>query len=108
MAGRIHGFLGGVLLTGSIAYLTAREFRLNQAVISQSLRESSRIIEERDLPVPHQSNILESKEKTLTESIKDIWNHEVIKGVNYIYSLDYSGVGDSITKSIDRFINNKN
>ncbi|KAG7697522.1 hypothetical protein KL930_000423 [Ogataea haglerorum] len=107
MTGRIHGFLGGVLLTGSIAYLTAREFRLNQAVISQSLKESSRIIEERDLPIPHQSNVLRFRQKSIAESIKDIWNHEVIKGVNYIYALDFSGVGDSITRSIDRFINNK-
>ncbi|KAH3664167.1 hypothetical protein OGAPHI_004881 [Ogataea philodendri] len=102
MAGRIHGFLGGVLLTGSLAYLTSREFRINQGIVSQSLRESSRIIEERNLPVPHQSNVLQYQDKTVSESIKDIWNHEVIKSVNYLYSLDFASVGESITKKIDQ------
>ncbi|ODV85678.1 hypothetical protein CANARDRAFT_27781, partial [[Candida] arabinofermentans NRRL YB-2248] len=104
MAGRIHGFLGGVLLTGSIAYLTAVQLTTRQQIISHHLNESSRVIEERDIPTLHRSNVISYENKTVSESVKDIWNHEVIKGTNWLYSLNFSKIGDYVACGVEKLV----
>lgn len=88
MGGRINGFLGGVLLTGTITYLTTLEFHAKQLAVSNALKESNDTIYYHGRPVEPKSNIISYKTRTLKESVKDIWNYEIINGVNWLYSFD--------------------
>ncbi|ODV67185.1 hypothetical protein HYPBUDRAFT_153077 [Hyphopichia burtonii NRRL Y-1933] len=97
MGGRIHGFLGGVLLTSAFTYYTGQYFQKNQQVISHHLKTSNNIINNRILSdkdisteiVPVDSRINYTSRPNIAETSKDIWNDEIIKMVNWIYSINW-------------------
>ncbi|RLV89565.1 hypothetical protein JA1_005081 [Spathaspora sp. JA1] len=106
MGGRIHGFLGGVLLTSVFTYYTTEYINKNQQFISQQLRQSNkitqRIINNEDIPIdnsPRDSHI-KLTNREFKETCKDIWNEEIIKTVNRIYSIDWYDLGLDIDKKV--------
>ncbi|OWB61028.1 hypothetical protein B5S29_g1912 [[Candida] boidinii] len=106
MAGRIHGFLGGVLMTSSLTYLTAYEFKSKQNTISKSLLESSNLIEHRNDPIEHKSNVVQFTTRDgINETVKDIWNEEVIRGVNWLYSINLTNYGKVLIDKIAGSVN---
>ncbi|ODQ83052.1 hypothetical protein BABINDRAFT_57276 [Babjeviella inositovora NRRL Y-12698] len=106
MGGRIHGFLGGVLLTASITYYNGYQFKQTQKLISQSLRESKTLIDERNKPVESASKSLEfSYRPSVWETVADIWNDEVIRGVNWVYSVNWAKLTTDVEDKISNAIN---
>ncbi|GMG60223.1 unnamed protein product [Ambrosiozyma monospora] len=91
MAGRIHGLLGGILLTTSLTYLTQQNFKKNQAIIHDSISQSVETLDYENRKVEINSNVKQLEVKTVRESVKDIWNYEIVRGVNWLYSLDFNG-----------------
>lgn len=97
MGGRIHGFLGGVLLTSALNYYTGEYFRNNLQFISTHLKSSdniinNRILSDRDItkeviPISNQHNSVIRLNSL--ETRKDIWNDEIIKMVNWIYGINW-------------------
>ncbi|CAD1812688.1 hypothetical protein FOB58_005746 [Candida parapsilosis] len=100
MGGRIHGFLGGVLLTSALTYYTAQTFHHNQQFISQHLQQSNNIInnriltdsEYRNTALPN-NHITLKQRVSFGETCKDIWNDEIIKMVNWIYGINWYKLG---------------
>ncbi|EMG50175.1 hypothetical protein SBY92_003680 [Candida maltosa Xu316] len=111
MGGRIHGFLGGVLLTTTLTYYTSEYISKNQQFISQQLRQSDYIINNRILSdadeklrknyVPN-SHISYSARAGFAETCKDIWNDEIITMVNWIYSLNWYKMGVDIDAKVNQ------
>lgn len=110
--GRIHGFLGGVLLTSSLAYSTSQYINKNQQFISQNLRQSGYIINNRILSdadaklrenyVPD-SHVKYQSRVNFAETCKDIWNEEIITMVNWVYSLNWYKMGLDIDAKVNQW-----
>ncbi|KAG7664584.1 uncharacterized protein J8A68_001879 [[Candida] subhashii] len=108
MGGRIHGFLGGVLLTSAITYYTSQYIQKNQQFISHQLRTSeniinNRILSDKDLQKPLEpisSHITTTGRVSFGETCKDIWNDEIITMVNWIYSINWYQWGVELDKSV--------
>ncbi|CAI5755883.1 unnamed protein product [Candida verbasci] len=102
MGGRIHGFLGGVLLTSTITYLTKQYIVKNSLFISDSLRSSNYTIQNKILSNKHYENLsIPNKHTTdeirsFNETCKDLWNEEIIKMVNWVYGINWYKIGMKI------------
>ncbi|KAI5957127.1 hypothetical protein KGF54_000055 [Candida jiufengensis] len=122
MVGRIHGFLGGVLLTSTVVYYTGQMFEKNSKFISQHLKQSNNIIQNKILTDSFYKNqeipnnqITTLERPNFKETCKDIWNDEIIKMVNWVYSINWYKLGlkidDEANKLTDviaeQFINKK-
>lgn len=109
MGGRIHGFLGGVLLTSALTYYTGEYFRKNQQFVSSHLRTSDNIINNRILsdkdiareavPISKQENSV--RRLNSVETCKDIWNDEIITMVNWIYRINWYEWGVKADKKLN-------
>lgn len=109
MGGRIHGFLGGVLLTSALTYYTGEYFHKKQQFISHHLRTSNDIINERILSnkprdelVAIDKSITYTSRQGVSEIAKDIWNEEVIKMVNWLYSINWYNIVVTTDKKISQ------
>lgn len=109
MGGRIHGFLGGVLLALLLTYYTGEYIKKNALVASRSLQMLDDIINKRmlsnynewDEVVPVTSKV-EFVQRPFAESCKDIWNHEIIKGVNWLYSINWYKLGEKADELLNK------
>lgn len=114
MAGRIHGFLAGVLFTSAVTYYTGEYIKKNQAFVSKHLQASSRIIENRILTDKDISKDIEPGSSRITvtgrgdfkEICKDIWNDEIITMVNWIYSINWFQLGKDADDKLIRLTDN--
>lgn len=83
----------GVLATSSIAYLTALEFRKNASFISSELQSAQSTLDNHGktkvLPL---ESIHYEKRLNLKETMKDVWNDEIIKGVNWFYGIQWDAL----------------
>ncbi|ODV80248.1 uncharacterized protein CANTADRAFT_5904 [Suhomyces tanzawaensis NRRL Y-17324] len=108
MGGRIHGFLGGVLLTSALTYYTGEYFKKNQQFISHQLRVSdntinNRILSDHDLKkelIPIDKRIGATTRVNFSETCKDIWNDEIIKMVNWVYGINWYQWGLTADKKL--------
>ena len=96
MGGVINGFLSGFLESGSITYLTVLKFHNDQRIVSEALNDTTMLVKNHGKVVEPQSNVIFYKKRMMKEAIKDIWNYEVIKSVNWLYSLNISATTDSL------------
>ncbi|CDK24284.1 unnamed protein product [Kuraishia capsulata CBS 1993] len=102
MGGRIHGFLGGVLLTASLTYLTALQIRKNRDIVCSSIREYESILESRNEPIIPKSDIINYTSRATTlETAKDIWNAELTKSVNWLYSIQWFEAGQKLLSNVE-------
>ncbi|CAN3377073.1 hypothetical protein DIURU_002075 [Diutina rugosa] len=109
MGGRIHGFLGGVLLASSLTYYTGEYIKKNASIASRSLQMSDDIINKRMLSthnewddvVPVTSKV-EFIQRPFAESCKDIWNQEIITAVNWLYSINWYRLGEKADESLNK------
>lgn len=106
--GRLTGLLSGVLFTSSVAYYTKREIDGNLLVISSCLRRSDEIINNSISPVKHELVPINNKINTNTVSISstltDIWNREIISFVNFIYSINWYQLGLEVDKKVVQLV----
>lgn len=108
MGGRIHGFLGGVLLTSALTYYTGEYFQKNLKFISHQLKASDNIINNRILSntdlikegLPVSSHSHATTRVSFAETAKDIWNDEIIKTVNWVYGINWYQIGITADKKI--------
>ena len=95
-----------MLLTSSLAYSTALEFRKNSKFISTSLEESRIIIDERHTPKPPLRRTIDyTNRPSWIETAKDIWNDEIITGVNWLYSINWVRLGEKTERSLNKLVN---
>lgn len=84
---RIIGFVAGVATGLSVVYWTDAQFRKNTRAIVTSLRSSRDVV----LNKPHltrpYTDPINLSERSVGDTVTDIWNREIIRGVQYIYSL---------------------
>lgn len=108
MGGRIHGFLGGVLLTSVATYYTGEFVRSNKLFVSSQLQSSRDIIEHQiishkhghDKIMPVNKLFEETRRVSILETSKDLWNEELIKAVNWVYSIDWYKFGVQTDQAI--------
>lgn len=109
MGGRIHGFLGGVLLALLLTYYTGEYIKKNASIASRSLQMLDDIINKRMLSthnewddvVPVTSKV-EFIQRPFAESCKDIWNKEIITAVNWLYSINWYRLGEKADELLNK------
>lgn len=119
MGGRIIGFLAGVTVSG-IAWTIAEPLMTMPLIfVSSGLQEAKDQIDNRILsdkgieknPQPPNRRVTQLTRPSFLETCKDYWNEELIKGVNWVYSINWYQWGldadrklnkltDKLTKSI--------
>lgn len=114
MGGRIHGFLGGALLTSAFVYYTGEYIKKDQQFVSRQLRVSNTIVNEGIIEgkqlvkpvIPAEPRGTKQIHAGVWESAKDIWNEEVIYVVNRLYSINWyefiTGTGDQVNHLTDK------
>ncbi|GEQ67468.1 hypothetical protein JCM33374_g1133 [Metschnikowia sp. JCM 33374] len=101
MGNRINGFLGGVLLTGFITVSTSAAIKRYEAINSAQIRHCDDIINNRILSdkylqensTPLNKRVFSTHRPSVWETCKDIWNAEIIKGINNVYSINWHKLG---------------
>ncbi|KAM3123452.1 hypothetical protein CJJ07_004091 [Candidozyma auris] len=97
MGGRIIGFLAGVTVTGAV-YSFSKGFMKNvEELTHASLLEMKDQIDNRILtdngidknPQPPNRRVTQVTRPSFAETCKDYWNEEFIKGVNWVYSINW-------------------
>ncbi|CDR43778.1 CYFA0S12e04236g1_1 [Cyberlindnera fabianii] len=106
MGGRIHGFLGGVLLTSCIAYYTSQEFKRNQEFVSKTIRETEAIIDNHGKPKVDVPRAIEFQHRpSIKQTIADIWDDQILKVVHWTYSLNIEKGTADIVEYLESAIN---
>lgn len=86
-----------------MTYLTALELRANQQVVSSSLQKYKSVIEDRNKPFEYTPNVIKYTDRSsIKETVADIWNSEIIKGVNWLYSINWLAAGEKFEKGIKK------
>lgn len=83
----------GLLTTSSVAYLTALELRKNSSFISTELQAAQSTIDNHGKTKVQPLGTIEYESRSsLKETMKDVWNDEIIKGVNWFYSIQWNSL----------------
>lgn len=113
MGGRIHGFLGGALFTSAFVYYTGEYIKKDQQFISRQLRITDTVINEgiisgkdihKDI-IPIEPRGKREVHSGVWETSKDIWNEEIIKMVNWVYSINWYNWFVKIDQQYDKLTN---
>lgn len=119
MGGRIIGFLAGVTVSGIAWTIAEPAMTMPLMFVSTGLQEAKDQIDNRILsdkgieknPQPPNRRVTQLTRPSFLETCKDYWNEELIKGVNWVYSINWYQWGldadrklnkltDKLTKSI--------
>lgn len=92
MGGRIQGFLGGVLFTSALTYLTKLHIQSKTDTVRGTLQDCTEFLETRNEVKPAVKDIIEFRHRPMLETVKDIWNEEIIYFTNKLYSVSLSDV----------------
>lgn len=112
MGNRIQGFLAGVFITGSLTAATVGTIQGQQSVVSGLIRNCERIIQKRILSdeelreaqIPISKRVNVEQRPSVWETCKDIWNDEIIKGVNSVYAINWYQLGITTDKKINNLV----
>lgn len=112
MGNRIQGFLAGVFLMGSITAATVGTIQGQQSVVSGLIRNCELIIQRRILSddelleaqIPVSKRVAVSQRTSFWETCKDIWNEEIIKGVNSVYAINWYQLGITTDKKMNNLV----
>ncbi|KAF8000947.1 altered inheritance of mitochondria protein 5 [Metschnikowia aff. pulcherrima] len=110
MGNRINGFLGGVVLTGFITVSTSAAIKRYEGINSAQIRHcddfiNNRILSDkylRDHSEPANKRIFLTHRPSMMETCKDIWNEEIIKMINNIYSINWHKLGLEADKKLGK------
>ncbi|SGZ48723.1 CIC11C00000005345 [Sungouiella intermedia] len=97
MGNRIQGFLAGVALTSSIVLATSGRIQATLLTAAGIIRDTdsiinNRILTDRDsqlVPLPVNKRVSATYRPSVWETSKDIWNEEIIKVANWLYSINW-------------------
>ncbi|KAL7271781.1 hypothetical protein RUND412_005432 [Rhizina undulata] len=102
---KISGFLGGVVLTTSIYYLTSHEMQKNAKYNSEVLRESRRRAESLLLPPQTPKNPEPFVGRpSLVETLKDAWNLEIEGMAHWMQGVDMVKARESVEETVGNVI----
>lgn len=112
MGNRIQGFLAGVFLTGALTAATVGTIQGQTTLASGLIRNCDRIIQKRILTdeelleaqFPISKRVFMNQRPSFWETCKDIWNEEIIKGVNSVYSVNWYQLGITTDKKMNNLI----
>lgn len=97
MGGRVIGFLAGVTVTGAVyqaskGYMnTSRDF-FHESFMDMKDQIDNRIITDKGIdknPQPPNRRVTQITRPSVLETCKDFWNEEFIRGVNWVYSINW-------------------
>lgn len=92
----------GALVTTSIAYYTASEFRRNGQFAASQLEEARIILDNYGKEKPFVPRKIERESRDdIIETAKDLWNHEIIRGVNWFYGIQWNTIGKKAENGIE-------
>ncbi len=101
-----HLSFSGALVTSSLAYFTAQDFHKNSKFVSRRLQESKYTLDNihnariyPPLKIEYESRI------SITETAKDLWDAEIIKGVNWFYNIDWISFGTKAQNVVSSAVN---
>lgn len=93
------------MATSSIAYLTALEFRKNSSFISSELRSAQSTIDNHGKIKVHPLETIEYETRlNLKETMKDVWNDEIIKGVNWFYGIQWNALAKRAENGAEKVV----
>ncbi|RKP30793.1 hypothetical protein METBISCDRAFT_27165 [Metschnikowia bicuspidata] len=109
MGNRIQGFLAGAFLTGAVTAATVRIIQGQQSVVSGLIRNCEQHIDRRIISdgelhaeqLPASKRMMTNQRSSFWETFKDIWNAEMIKGVNAVYAVNWYQLGITMDKKIN-------
>lgn len=97
----------GILATSSVAYLTALEIRKNSSFISNELKSAQLTLDNHGkIKILPLETIEYETRVNLNETMKDVWNDEIIKGVNWFYGIQWNALakraGNGAEKAVEQ------
>lgn len=111
MGGRIIGFLTGVSTVGVLHYYTRSLFEVNKHftsnVRSMVDQVNDQILSDRGIdknPTPPNRRERQLSRASFVETSKDIWNEELIKSVNWLYSINWYRFGLDLDRKASKFL----
>lgn len=110
MGNRIQGFLAGVALTGFLTVTTSAAIKRHERINTTYIRAADEIITERILldryeknaAIPVNKRVFYQTRPLVWETCKDIWNDEIIKMTNRVYSINWYQWGLNIERKLHR------
>lgn len=110
MGNRIQGFLAGAALTAGVVLATSGRIQASTLTASNLIRDTDSIINNRILtdrdaqlaPLPINKRVAGEHRPSVWETSKDIWNEEIIKAVNWVYSINWYQWGLDADRQLNR------
>lgn len=110
MGGRIIGFLAGVTATGALFASTRGLMESMENFAHLNFTEmkdqiDNRILSDKGIdknPQPPNRRVTQLTRPSFLETSKDFWNEEFIKGVNWVYSINWYQWGLEADRKLNR------
>lgn len=84
---RIYGLFGGIVTGLSVTYFTAVKVRKNAQEVCSELQLSKLLAENKPVIVRPYTDPINLQTRTRKDTIVDMWDSEVIKAIQWVYSL---------------------
>lgn len=84
---RIYGFLTGVVVGLSGVYGGESLIRSNTKAITSELRHADDVARDRSKVIRPYTEPIDLKTQSWRDTVVDMWNKEIIRGMNYVNSL---------------------
>lgn len=84
---RIYGFLTGVVVGLTAVYGGQVLIRLNTKAITSALRRADDVARDRSKVIRPYTKPIDLKTQSWRDKLVDMWNKEIIRGINYLNSL---------------------
>lgn len=85
--GRVYGFLGGVVTGLCAVYGSVSLIQKNTNLITRELRKADDVAQDRPKVLRPYTDPIDLETRGFKDTIVDVWDREVVRGYNYIYSL---------------------
>jgi altered-inheritance-of-mitochondria protein 5 len=87
--GKVHGFLGALLVTTTVTYFTSKEFKDNQEHISRTIKRTQDIIDGLEHSTGSSPReMVFTHRPSMRETIADLWDDSVLSGIQWVYAID--------------------
>ncbi|ODQ65316.1 hypothetical protein NADFUDRAFT_42598 [Nadsonia fulvescens var. elongata DSM 6958] len=91
------GYLGGVFVSSVIGYFVVGELNKTSEKVAKDLESVKERLDQEQVPKTNVVDVIQFEHRTgVSETMKDLWNEEIIKGVNWLYNVDMANVSHKI------------
>lgn len=89
-----------------MAYYTASEFRRNSQFVAGQLQQSRELLDNYGKPTPFVPRRIELETRNdINETMRDLWNHEIIRGVNWVYGIQWNAIAKRVENTATNLVN---